>query len=308
MNRTLACLLLAGSVVLGLCARAGAEDPPRAPRIAWFTDLAAARAVAAQTGRPLLVALHVRPPVATPEATLRTRSWLAAYAEPEVVTLSRQLACVLRVVPLPEGSDEAAAPGVTHLVLDGQSRILARLDAERPAAGDLVRLLRQGLAVHGPIAADAPLIDESRVPALARRADGVGPMQPVAVPHGVPGVRLRLRWALPTPALGGAAGARVQAGVALRWDGAGPFALTRLSFGAGEELDVSIDVRFDEIEGLADLATKGLHRADLYLVPEPGSYPFSQGPLHVGRGWIDLGEGGGGGGPAAAAGGSAPGG
>jgi hypothetical protein len=80
----------------------------------------------------------------------------------------------------------------------------------------------------------------------------------------------------------------------MRWDGAGPFDVGRVEFGAGAEIDEPIDVRFDEIEGLAALATKGKHRVDLYLDPLPGSYPFSQAPLHVGRVWIDLGQGGGG--------------
>ncbi len=289
-------------VLLGGLALAHAEDPPtQAPEgVAWFTSLAEARKVGEATGRPIFVAMHVRPAVASPTATERTRRWLQAYTDPAVVKLSRQCACVLRVVSAPEGKDpdvDRGAPAAIHLVIDGSSRVLARLDADLPAAGGaLKRLLRHGLRNHGPIPRDAPEIDAKRVTASERRLEGVSPMRPVSVPVGVPGVRVRLRWELPAPKLGDEASQTIKARVLMRWDEVGPLEVGALTFEAGQEIDVPIDVRFDEHEALAEHTAAGLHRLDLYLEPDVGSYPFSKGPLHVGRVWIDLGDGGGGGG------------
>ena len=267
IRRLLALLLLAA------CAGPVCADEPASsadtPRIAWFQEMAAARTVATQTGRPLFIALHVRPNVASPEATRRLERWSAVYADPEIVALSRQCACVLRVIQAPEGKDPDTDRGqaAVHMLVDGTSRLLARLDADEPKDG--VARTQVDLA-------------------------GISPSKPVGVPLGVPGVRLRLRWELPAPTLQGAQQDRVKAQVRMRWDGEGPFDVGRGEFWSGAEIDTPIDVRFDAFEGLAPLATKGKHRVDLYLDPLPGSYPFSQGALHVGRVGVDLGEGGGG--------------
>ena len=98
-------LLLRASVLLSACvvllitssvSSVRAEDEPAGPkeRIAWFSSLVEARKVAAKTGRPIFVAMHVRPRVASPAATARTARWLQAYHDPDVVALSRELACV----------------------------------------------------------------------------------------------------------------------------------------------------------------------------------------------------------------------
>lgn len=281
------------------------DAPVAAKRIAWFNQISAARKVAEQTGRPLFVAIHVRPGVASPAATRRLERWIQVYASPDVVKLSRAFACVLRVIQAPEGKDpdRDAAAAAIHVVVDTKSRVLARLDLDTPASGAdgarrLAGILRGGLRNFGPVPEDAPDIGPTMVASTKVDLSGVSPSKPVSVPYGVPGVRLRLRWELPAPKLEGAASDRIKAAVRMRWDGAGPFDLGEVDFGAGEEIDEPIDVRFDEIEGLKELATKGKHRVDLYLDPLPGSYPFSRGPLHVGRVWIDLGEGGGGGGGA----------
>jgi hypothetical protein len=280
-----------------------AEDDKAAERVAWFHGISDARKVATQTGRPLFVAIHVRPGVASPEATQRLERWIQVYADPGLVALSREFACVLRVIQAPEGKDpdRDTGPAAVHLVVDGTSRVLARLDLDAPASGAegvrrLTRILQGGLENFGALPTGAPQISPAMVARTKVDLSGISPSKPVGVPHGVPGVRLRLRWELPAPKLEGAASDRIRAAVRMRWDGAGPFDLGAIEFGAGEDIDEPIDVRFDAIEGLAELATKGTHRVDLYLVPLPGSYPFSQGPLHVGRVWIDLGEGGGGGG------------
>ncbi len=300
------CPLLILALLLALPLEVRAEDdlpPLKRERIAWFGRLSDARKVAEQTGRPIFVAIHVRPTVASPDATRRLERWIQVYADAEIVTLSRQFACVLRVVQAPEGKDPdtESGPAAVHVVVDSTSRVLARLDADAPrpgaeGVGQLRSILRGGLGNHGAIPADAPLIGERMVASSKPELDGISPSKPVGVPHGVPGVRLRLRWELPAPKLQNATSDRIRATVRMRWDGEGPFDLGTVEFGAGDEIDRPIDVRFDEIEGLAELATKGTHRVDLYLDPLPNSYPFSQGPLHVGRVWIDLGEGGGGGG------------
>jgi len=300
-------LLLLGALLLLFAApgaRADDAQPAKdAAHVAWFQDMTLARKVAAQTGRPLFVAIHVRPGVASPEATWRLERWIAVYADAGIVALSRRCACVLRVIQAPEGKDPDAdrAPAAVHLVVDADSRVLARLDDDAPtdlAAGvhRLRSILRGGLANFGAIPADAPLIEPGMVARTQADLAGISPSRPVGVPLGASGVRLRLRWELPAPALEGAAERRVKARVHMRWDGEGPFEVGRVEFGSGEVIDAPVDVRFDEIEGLAALATKGKHRVDLYLDPLPGSYPFSRGPLHVGRVWIDLGDGGGGGG------------
>ncbi len=282
---------------------AAAPKAPAGPRIAWFHNLTAGRQVAAQTGRPIFVAIHVRPAVASPAATERLERWIKLYRTPEIIDLSREFACVLRVIQAPEGKDPDAdqAPAAMHLVVDGTSRVLARDDTSTPAPGargveQLRTLLRDGLTNHGPLSKDAPRIDPGMVARTKVDLRGISPSLPVSVPHGVPGVRLRLRWELPTPTLGGAASDVIRATVRMLWDEQGPFDVGQVEFEAGAEIDVPLDLRFDEIEGLAVLATKGKHRVDLYLVPREGSYPFSRGPLHVGRVWIELGDGGGGGG------------
>ncbi len=282
---------------------APAHTPKTGPRIAWFHRMSDARKIATETGRPLFVAIHVRGSVASPAATARIERWSALYDEPSIVELSRRCACVLRVIQAPEGADpdKDGKPAAFHLVVDGSSRVLARLDVSAPEAGEagrrqLGRILRGGLKNFGAIATDAPLITQAMVARTKLKLDGISPSKPVAVPLGVPGVRLRLRWELPAPTLQGAEADRIRATVRMRWDDRGPFDIGQVEFGAGEEIDQPIDVRFDEIEGLAELATQGTHRVDLYLVALPGSYPFSKGPLHVGRVWIELGDGGGGGG------------
>jgi hypothetical protein len=270
--------------------------------VAWFTSLSEARKVAAETGRPLWIAMHVRPYVASPDASQRMEAWTAAYRDPRVVEWSRNFACVLRVISAPEGGDpdvDAAALSASHLVIDDTSRVLIRRDGaaeEIGGAGGLLRMLRAGLRAFGPIPAETPLIDEQRVARTERSIEGLGPMNPIGVPLDAPGVRVRLRWELPTPALGATDDARILAEVQMRWDGQGPWLLGPIAFGAGENVDLPIEIRFAAHEGLAELATQGTHRVDLYLLPQEGSYPFSRGPLHVGRVWIDLGEGGGGGG------------
>ena len=293
---TLLALLLA--VWMPTAARAEDDDAPKA-RIAWFTSLADARKVAAETGRPIFVAMHVRPAVASPAATARTTRWLQAYHRSEVVALSRQLACVLRVVDAPQGRDPDVnrdAPAAVHLVIDASSKVLARLDANLPpATGVLERLLRQGLRVHGDVPPDAPEIDDRMVAKRERRIEGMSPMAPVGIPTDASGVRVRLRWELPAPELVGEGPKQVRARVTMRWDDEGPFLLGGLEFTPGEEIDQPYDIRFDAIEGLKELATPGLHRVDLYMEPDIGSFPFSKGPLHVGRVWIELGDGGGGG-------------
>ena len=95
-------------VVLGGLGTVQAEEPrpaPAAERIAWFHRISDARKVATQAGRPLFVAIHVRPGVASPEATRRLERWIQVYADPAVVALSREFACVLRVIQAPEGKD-----------------------------------------------------------------------------------------------------------------------------------------------------------------------------------------------------------
>ena len=295
--------LLAACLLLVIVPTARAEEgEPGAERVAWFTNLSLAREAATKTGRPIFVAMHVRPYIASPEASQRMEAWTEAYRDPRFVALSRRCACVLRVISAPEGRDpdvDAAAVSASHLLVDGTSRVLVRKDGDAEAVGGvggLIRLLRAGLRAFGPIAADAPLIDEQHVRRTKKQIQGLGPMNPIGVPVDAPGVRVRLRWELPTPQLGEADTEEILADVQMRWDGEGPWDLQSVAFGAGEEIDLPIDIRFAEHEGLAELATEGTHRVDLYLVPKEGSYPFSTGPLHVGRVWIDLGEGGGGGG------------
>ncbi|MDA1194913.1 MAG: hypothetical protein O2894_06980 [Planctomycetota bacterium] len=300
----LTCAVVLVAVAVAVARDAAAEDAPAAERIAWFTELAAAREVAAAAGRPMLVAMHVRPRVASPDATERTGRWLEAYADAGIVTASRAFACVLRVIAAPEGKDpdvDVGAIGVVHLIVDGDSRVLARMDGNVPPGRDeLLRFLRTGLARHGTLGPDAPGIGPDQVARAARRVAGASPMQPVGVPLGVPGVRLRLRWELPAPVLGGAEEETIRARVHMRWDDTGPYEVGAFAFRAGDEIDVPVDIRFDRIEGLEALATAGLHRVDLYIEPAADSYPFSRGPLHVGRVWIELGDGGGGAGEGAA--------
>lgn len=300
--------VVAGVVLLLVLLLAGrslrAEDEPAgdaaAESVAWFTSLDEARKIAVETGRPIFVAMHVRPRVASPQATVRTKRWLQAYHDEGVVELSRELACVLRVNAAPEGKDpdvDQGAPAAVHMVIDASGRVLARLDADLPPApGVVARLLRRGLRVHGDIPPRSPRIDERLVARSERRIEGMTPMKPVGVPHDAPGVRVRLRWELPAPELVGEGPKQVRARVTMRWDDTGPYLLGGLAFEPGAQIDEPFDIRFDEHEGLAKLATKGLHRVDLHLEPDIGSYPFSRGPLHVGRVWIELGDGGGGGG------------
>ncbi len=294
-------ILLCTAVILlaAFTVRADEGEEVAGPRIAWFASLADARKVAAETGRPIFVALHVRPRVASPAATARTMRWLKAYRDPDVVPLSRQFACVLRVTDAPEGKDpdvHEGAPAAVHLVIDASSKVLARLEASiPPATGVIERLLRRGLRVHGAIPPDAPTIDARMVATRERNVEGMSPMTPVGIPVDAPGVRVRLRWELPAPKLVGDGPKQVRARVLMRWDDQGPFLLGGLEVEPGQEIDLPYDIRFDAIEGLKALATKGLHRVDLYLEPDIGSFPFSKGPLHVGRVWLELGDGGGGG-------------
>jgi len=306
MTRATVLLAVLAGVLL-LTSAVHAEDGAKAApveRVAWFTSLQHARRVAAETGRPLFIALHVRPYIASPDAAMRMREWTRTYRDARLVELSRQYACVLRVISAPEGRDpdvDAAASSASHLVVDGDSRVLGRKDGDAEAiggVGGLLRLLGRGLRAHGPLPADAPLIDRRRVARTERKIEGLSPLHPIGVPLNAPGVRLRLRWELPAPSFEGDGAKRILADVQMRWDGEGPFPLGAIAFESGEELDIPLDVRFGKIEGLAALATQGTHRVDLYLVPQSGSYPFSRGPLHVGRVWIDLGDGGGGGGGA----------
>ena len=298
-------VLLCASVFLLTASSARAEDEPKGPteRIAWFSSLVEARKVAAKTGRPIFVAMHVRPRVASPAATARTARWLQAYHDPDVVALSRQLACVLRVTDAPPGQDpdvDAGAPAAVHLVIDADAKVLARLDADMPpATGVVERLMRRGLRVHGEIPRDAPLIDERIAKRSERSIEGLSPMSPVGVPVDAPGVRLRLKWELPAPTLVGEGPKQVRARILMEWDQKGPFLVGGVDFKPGEEIDVPVDIHFEKIEGLKKLATPGLHRVDLYMEPDIGSFPFSKGPLHVGRVWIELGDGGGGGGEGA---------
>lgn len=307
MSRSILCvsvLLCASAFLLTASSvRADEEEGAKGPRIAWFGSLAEARKVASETGRPIFVAMHVRPRVASPAATARTARWLGAYRDEGLIAISREMACVLRVTDAPPGQDpdvDEGAPAAVHLVIDANAKVLARLDADiPPATGVLERLLRRGLRVHGDIPADTPQIDERTARRGKRNVQGMSPMSPVGVPVDAPGVRLRLRWELPAPTLVGEGAKQVKAIVQMTWDEQGPFTVGDLAFEAGEEIDAPIDIDFEAIEGLKELATPGLHRVDLYLVPDVGSFPFSKGPLHVGRVWIELGDGGGGGGDGA---------
>ncbi|MDF1702842.1 MAG: hypothetical protein P1V36_16960, partial [Planctomycetota bacterium] len=74
LPRLAVALLAAGLVGLGAARVHGEEEPAKADGIAWFSSLAEARAVAAKTGRPLFVAMHVRPRVASPAAKSQRRS------------------------------------------------------------------------------------------------------------------------------------------------------------------------------------------------------------------------------------------
>ena len=297
--------VFAGLVPLMSSVRAedGAKAAP-VERVAWFTSLQQARRVAEETGRPIFIALHVRPYIASPDAAMRMRQWGRAYRDPRFVKLSRQFACVFVSTSALEGHDpdvDAGAVSASHLVVDGTSQELGHRDGDAEAiggVGGLLRLLRRGLRAFGPLPPDAPLIDRKRVARTERTIEGLSPLHPIPIRLNATGLRLRLRWPLPAPALTGDAAKRILADVQMRWDGEGPFPLQAIAIEGGEEIDIPLDVRFAEIEGLAALATQGTHRVDLYLVPQSGSYPFSRGPLHVGRVWIDLGDGGGGGGGA----------
>lgn len=306
MTRCVRCVLFlalgATLLVPQLVPQAGADDGARAG-IAWFDDLPAARRVATETGRPLFIALHRLPRAASPQAAARFAAWIAVYQDEGVIAASRAFVCARRLVHAQEGldPDDGRTPAVTHLVLDAGQQVLLREDAISPAPGaagaeSLATFLRRGLVAFGPIRSDAPTVDARAIARTERSLDGSSSLRPVPLPLDAAGVRLRLRWDLPAPTLAGAESDRIEAQVSMRWDGAGPFPLGALEFGAGEDVDLPVDVRFAEIEGLAELLTKGTHRVDLYLEPQPGAYPFSRGPLHVGRVWIDLGEGGGGGG------------
>ncbi len=263
-------------------------------KVAWFGSVRDARKAADETGRPLLVAIHRRPIAASPEFEKRLGAWVDRYHDPVVVEQTRAFSCVLRLLPAAvEARPDSDTPLVTHLVLDAKNRVLLRIDGETNTDA-FVRFLQRGLRAFGPIAADAPRIDAARV--KKRPVQGSSALRPVGIPKGAPGVRVRLRWELPAPDLSGAETEDVMARVLMRWDGAGPWDLGPVSFGPGDDLDLPVEVHFGKLEGLAELATEGKHRLDLYLDPESGSYPFSKGPLHVGRVWIEIGEGGGGGG------------
>ena len=90
---SLLCLLgmTAGTLHADDAPKAGSPDAPGAvERIAWFTSLKQARRVADETGRALFIAMHVRPYVASPDASQRMEAWTQAYRDPRLVEMSRQ--------------------------------------------------------------------------------------------------------------------------------------------------------------------------------------------------------------------------
>ncbi len=292
------CLLAA----LALAApRARAEDDaPGRDGVAWFQTLAAARKVATATGRPVFLAVHVLPRVVTPRTEERTKRWQAAYRDEAAVALSREFACVLRLQTADarlDAAPDAASPSALHMVLNGEGRVLARLDRDLPpSAGVIARLMRVGLRRHGAIPDGAPRIDRRMVAAKEPQVPGASPGNPVGLAVESPGLRMRLRWELPAPVVPAEGPQTFKAEVSMRWDGEGPFPLGVIEFAPGDEVDIPVDIRFDEVKGLRPLATEGLHRVDVYLEPGMGSFPFSKGPVFVGGFWVNLGDGGGGGG------------
>ena len=309
MRGVLGCLLLlllAGPVQGG---------PKAATQIAWFDDLDTARAVASKLGRPLFVAVHAR---LEPEARAWPRdpaAWAKIYADDRIVSRSRAFCCVVHLVgkapePQREVGDkrpEAGTPflGPMHLLLDSTgTQVLGRVDGWSAAAGEesvlaLAGLLDRALARADPIADKVPVVDATFVARQQARTVEGDALAPVGLSLDAPGLRIHLSWPLPLPAPAGDGEPQpLRAAVQTYVDGEGPLALGVVELRPGEPVDVAVDLRFAEHEGLRERLEKGRHRIDVYIEPVPGSFAFSSGPLHVGLVWIELGDGGGGGGGA----------
>ncbi len=309
MRRLLACVLL-------LCvAVPAAGAPERAAQIAWFDDIDTARKVAADLGRPLLIAVHAR---LAPEARAWPRDpaeWAKIYADERIVSRSRAFCCVVHLVgraPEPERTvgdqrPEAGSPflGPLHLLLDASgTHVLGRADSWSAAPGEssveaLLGLLDRALSRADPVGDDVPVVDAALLAKQERPPSEGDALDPVGLSLESPGIRIHLAWPLPLPAPGGkgepqALRAAVQAYV----DGEGPLDLGVVPLQPGEPVDVPVDLRFDDHPGLRERLEKGAHRVDVYIEPAEDSFVFSAGPLHVGLVWIELGDGGGGGGGA----------
>ncbi len=294
------------------------DAPRKAPTVAWFDDIPTARAAATKLGRPIWIALHPRIAEADAKWPLRVALWKTVYGDAALVAKSRGFACVLRMVggppipvaPRPEDSTVDMRPrapqplqGPMHLIVDATgTRLLARQDDWRAAPGQdsvdaLLTLLDLGARRADPVPPDSPEIGHALVRATPPARQGGDPANALPVGEDMPGLEVDLRWDLPLPKLvDGNEGEKLYARVTMYWDGSGPFDVGNVMLTPGEEVDEKVVVRFDAYEELQPLRTKGRHRLDFYIRPEPGSFKFSDGPLHVGLLWIETGDGGGGGG------------
>ena len=306
---------LLGCLLLLLVAGPVQAEKDAATQIAWFDDLDTARTAANELGRPLFIAVHAR---LAPEARAWPRdpaAWAKVYADKRIISRSRAFCCVVHLVgkaPEPEREvgdqrPDAGVPflGPMHLLLDPTgTRVLGRADGWSAAAGEesvvaLAGLLDRGLSRADPIADDVPVADAAFVAKQRARPVEGDALAPVGLGLDAPGLRIHLSWPLPLPAPGDDAHAQaLRAAVTAYVDGEGPLGLGNVALQPGEPVDVAVDLRFDEHEGLRERLEKGPHRIDVYIEPVKGSFAFSTEPLHVGLVWIELGDGGGGGGGA----------
>jgi hypothetical protein len=298
-RRSLAVLLVAAPLVAGALGLQGsgvrASEPSAPGTIAWFEQPEAAREAAREIGRPLWMAFHARPVHGSAAWPHDLRAWQELYADPDIVAASREFACVLGLKFFPEDSVLAQSP--MHLVLDADGRVLAQAlgwatPAGAPTKAALLDLLARGRAAYGPVAADAPRLDPD---AVSRRSPPQEVVAPPRIAVGAAGLRVRVRFLLPLPRFGpvgpDGTAAPVPARVLIHWDERGPFEVGAFLLEPGRALDVPVDVRFDDHEGLRALVTPGTHRLDLHLDAAPGGPRFVPAPVLVGRALVEVADG-----------------
>jgi len=284
-----------------------AQEKP-GERVAWFHGVRAAREAAERTGRPVFVALHARAAKAAWPAD--PEAWIVIYSDPRVVEATREFACVLRVDDASGPQDTPPPPVLLVMSAAGEVRVTETRWPHapgEPSVAALLSLLAEGARVHGAPRAGAPRIGSADVARSRRDAQGASALSAVPVPIDGPGLRIRLRYEVPVPAIAGTAGERLRGRLLLVFDGQGPFDLgQRIDLGAGEDVDHPVDVRFREIEGLEPLLTEGEHLLEVLVAPIEGEFRFSDRALRIARAWIRLGDGGGGGGGGQGEGGNQP--
>ena len=273
---------------------------PRGESVAWFAQVEHALVAGRETGRPIWIALHARPAQGEARWPHALGPWLALYRDPEVVAASRGFACALTLKFLP--TDTVLAESPVHVVLDADGRVLAQSVGWSAAPGRasreaLVDLLARGAAAYGPVARDAPVLDAD---AVSRRTPRRDPAAPLRLGLEAPGLRMRLRFPFVLPDLGvrdrSGRAAPMPARLTMTWDDAGPFVLHDILLEPGRALDVPLDVRFDDVEGLREHVTRGKHRLDLYVGPVPDGPRVVPQPVLVGRALVEIDDGTGGGG------------